>query len=62
MSNRLKVSLTVFGPLLLILSAMLDARLTATLAATAVVFFGIWIVVDRDHQHHRGVPKRAGRR
>ena len=46
MSDRLKMTLTIFGPLFVLFTAMLDARLSAALGATALIVFGIWIVID----------------
>ena len=51
MSDRLKVSLTICGPLLVLLTAMLDARLSAILAVTALLVFGIWLVIDLRHRN-----------
>lgn len=46
MSERLKATLTIFGPLVVVFTAMLDARLSAVLALTALIGFGIWMVMD----------------
>jgi predicted signal transduction protein with EAL and GGDEF domain len=46
MSKQLKITLTIFGPLVVLFTAMLDPRFSAVLAATALVVFGIWIAID----------------
>lgn len=46
MSERLKSSLTITGPLLVLLTTLLDPRVSATLALTALMVFGIWMLLD----------------
>ena len=50
MSNRLKVTLTVVGPLIVLWTALLDPRVSAALALTALIVFGIWIAIDMRNQ------------